>query len=149
MIRIFLIAIELKEIFHKTIDRIEIRRTSIYGPILEICYNVKKVGYYGICETKSKKFVKRGNWGFCSRACNVDEFPDDDEPYEEAEFRYFDTPPQGTTSRFHPGFIFFFVNNHIHLFIKGNQNIIFESDSVIVSSHKLSRIPASKTSSSL
>ena len=112
MIRIFLIAIGLKEIFHKTIDRIEIRRTSIYGPILEICYNVKKVGYYGICETKSKKFVKRGNWGFCSRACNIDEFPDDDEPYEEAEFRYFDTAPQGSENA---GFIFFLLDLNLSL----------------------------------
>ena len=95
----------MKEIFHKTIDRIEIRGTSIHGPILEICYNVEKVGVYGICETKSQKFLKRGSWGFCSRACHVDESPGDDEPYEEAEFRYFDTAP---------GFIFFFVNNHIH-----------------------------------
>ena len=112
MIRHFITAIGLKEFFHKDIDRIEIRDTSIYGSLLEICYNVKKAGYYGICRTKSRKFVKRGNWGFCSRACHVDEFPGDDEPYEEAEFRYFDKAPQGSDNA---GLIFF-VSNHIHLF---------------------------------
>ena len=82
--------------FYETIDRIEIREDNIAGffgwKLLERCYNIKKVGFYGVCKTKGK--TKR--WGFCSRACKVNQLPDDDEPYEEAEFRYFDKAPAGT-----------------------------------------------------
>ena len=58
----------------------------------ERCYNVKKVGTAGICQTRSDK----GNWGFCSRSCTVDTDLGDGEPYEEAEFKYFDEAPAGS-----------------------------------------------------
>ena len=91
-----MVKIGLKEMFYESIDRIEIREDNIAGHfgwrLLERCYNLKKVGVYGVCKTKGQ----RDNWGFCSRACKVDQVLDDDEPYEEAEFRYFDKAPEGS-----------------------------------------------------
>lgn len=83
----------LKEKFYDEIDRIEIK-----GPIgtrlLERCYNVRKLGYYGVCETDKRT---GSNWGFCSRSCKVNDRLDDNEPYEEAEFKYFDEAPRGSS----------------------------------------------------
>ena len=64
--------------FYESIDRIEIREDNIAGHfgwrLLERCYNLKKVGAYGVCKTKGQG----DNWGFCSRACKVDQVLDDD-----------------------------------------------------------------------
>lgn len=89
----FLHSIDLKEMFYDTIDRIEIRRKNAYGRFwkLEICYNVKKVGKFGVCQTKNA-----GNWGFCSRSCIVGPVLGINDPYEEAEFKYFDEAPEGS-----------------------------------------------------
>ena len=84
--------IGLQELFRNTIDRIEIRDDS--GKLLERCYNVRKLGSVGICRTD--KLGK--NWGFCSRGCKYRLFPlvEENEPYEEAEFKYFDESPKGS-----------------------------------------------------
>ena len=78
--------------FYNDIDRIEIRERNGNGKLLERCYNVKKHGSVGVCQIKDK-----GNWGFCSRACTVGQEVSDEEPYEEAEFRYFDKAPEGSS----------------------------------------------------
>ena len=80
--------IGLQELFRNTIDRIEIRDEN--GKLLERCYNVQKLGSVGVCSTD--KLGK--NWGFCSRGCKVYMFVQDNEPYEEAEFKYLDESPK-------------------------------------------------------
>ena len=87
--------------FYNKFDRIDIikkYREIVGGKIEEekrlheICYNVKKIGTAGICQTVGDK----GNWGFCSRSCTVDRDLGNGEPYEEAEFKYFDEAPEGS-----------------------------------------------------
>ena len=85
--------IGLKKLFYGTIDRIVIKEGNAYGKLLELCYNVQKLGSTGVCHTdKSGK-----NWGFCSRSCKIRNKPGQDEPYEEAEFKYFDEAPRGSS----------------------------------------------------
>ena len=62
--------------------------------MLDICYNVRKVGYYGLCQTTTAE--NKLNWGFCSRSCKAGTNVQNDQPYEEAEFRYFDEAPKGS-----------------------------------------------------
>ena len=62
--------------------------------MLDICYNVRKVGYYGLCQTTTAE--NKRNWGFCSRSCQAGTNVQNDQPYEEAEFRYFDEAPKGS-----------------------------------------------------
>ena len=85
----------LNKKFEEVISRIEIRKNDKHGDVVDICYNVKAVGEYGICETDEDSPL---NWGFCSRSC--EQFnkivPGSDEPYEKATFTYFDTAPPNT-----------------------------------------------------
>ena len=81
--------------FYETVDRIEIYE-KIYGQIgignlIERCYNLRKVASNGFCYTKQKK-----NWGFCSRSCKKFRVRED-EPYEEADFTYYNEIPEGST----------------------------------------------------
>lgn len=87
--------------FYNTNDRIDI--IKIYKRVVggeirneerlqERCYNVRKVGTAGICQTKRDTRT----WGFCSRSCTVKPEFEKDEPYEEAEFKYFEEPPEGS-----------------------------------------------------
>ena len=65
----------------------------------EICYNVKKVGRHGICQTNRKKPY---NWSFCSKACVqanlvVDAPSKNPEAYQEYDSMraiYFEEPPK-------------------------------------------------------
>ena len=84
--------IGLQELFRNIIDRIEIRLKN--GKLLERCYNVRKLGSVGVCRTDQLG----KNWGFCSRACKYGLFPlvKENEPYEEAEFKYLDESPEGS-----------------------------------------------------
>ena len=57
----------------------------------EVCYNVRKLGKYGICQTKEGRPY---NWGFCSRACIIEqEIPSNEPGYEEMKATYFDDAP--------------------------------------------------------
>ena len=80
--------------FYETVDRIEIEE-KMYGKVrirnlIERCYNLRKVASNGFCRTE-----KKNNWGFCSRSCTKFEVGDD-EPYEEADFTYYDKIPEGS-----------------------------------------------------
>ena len=87
--------------FYSKFDRIDIMKTYrknvgeeivVEERLHERCYNIKKVGTAGLCQTAANK----GNWGFCSRSCTVDRDIDGSEPYEEAEFKYYDEAPVGS-----------------------------------------------------
>ena len=84
---------ELKALFYNTIHWIEVREGDIKGSIIEICFNAQKLGENGICKTKEEKPF---DWGFCSRSCHVSNVLGRNEPYEEAEFVFFDTAPKGS-----------------------------------------------------
>ena len=85
-------------------DRFEIRKPSsknnnkgitIPGKLVASCYNLEKIGKYGICETFKKPPY---NWGFCAKSCEFfqNEDPAEKEPYEEATLRYFEDAPDGS-----------------------------------------------------
>ena len=86
--------------FNEKVDRIRVVKENAEGEdtILDECYNLAKVGEYGICETV-KKVEGPNSWGFCSRSCNVDSNLLD-EPYEEAEMYFHEIIPPDTFHRF-------------------------------------------------
>ena len=84
------------EQFTETIDRIEVvsfqcppRATKIH----HTCYNLQKVGKYGICETYRDE---PHNWGFCSRSCDYEyqRSPMFPERYEEVTLQLWEVPPK-------------------------------------------------------
>ena len=78
----------------KDADRIIIHVGKIF--VKKICYNAKKLGMYGICETNLKFRKQRTpvTWGFCSRACSFPEAePLDEEFYEFMEGKYLEKAP--------------------------------------------------------
>ena len=81
------------------VDRIEIRDDG--GNPIERCYNIEKLGKYGICRTNEEN--PPYTWGFCSKSCDVFRNPDQYQSYEEAKFLYFDTlPPHLQNSKYSP-----------------------------------------------
>ena len=93
--------IALKEMFYDTIDRIDIikiHKRIVKGNVEkeerlhERCYNVKKVGTAGVCQIKRDT----GIWGFCSSSCDKEDYLDHGDPYEEADFKYYEVPPEGS-----------------------------------------------------
>ena len=105
---------DLREMFYNTIDRIDIiktykrkvgRKLEKEKNFHERCYNAKKVGTAGLCQTDN------GNWGFCSRSCITDKDLNDGEPYEEAVFQYFDEAPKGSSFSGSKAFNEFCISN--------------------------------------
>ena len=93
---------ELKRRFDNEIDRIVIKKfkTTIYegrATTEEVCFNLKKVAKYGVCSTKKSR---PGHWGFCSRSCYVSTIATKTEPYEIAEFKYFENAPGKSDTKF-------------------------------------------------
>ena len=85
----------LKSQFDSDIDRIVIKK---FGTNTEkVCFNLKKVAKYGVCSTKKSR---PGHWGFCSRSCYVSTSPTKTEPYEVAEFKYFENAPGPSDTKF-------------------------------------------------
>ena len=68
--------------FEAQVDRIVIK-DSQKKYVKRICYNLPKVGKYGVCTTK---YSGSRNWGFCSRSCDVGDVTKQPEVYEEANF---------------------------------------------------------------
>ena len=89
----------LNKLFDKTIDRIEI--LNVNGKRIEFCYNLEKVGEFGICGTNKSPPL---NWGFCSRTCMYMDLPPVIETrgrwYSEADFKYYDEWPGSTATAF-------------------------------------------------
>ena len=86
---------ELESQFDNDIDRIVIKK---FGTNTEkVCFNLKKVAKYGVCSTKKSR---PGHWGFCSRSCYVSTSPTKTEPYEVAEFKYFENAPGPSDTKF-------------------------------------------------
>ena len=81
--------------FDNEIDRIVIKKFETTNE--ETCFNLKKVAKYGVCTTKQ---TSPRHWGFCSRSCYVPLQPTSSEPYEVSEFKYFDTVPGPSDSKF-------------------------------------------------
>ena len=81
--------------FDSDIDRIVIKKFETTRE--EVCFNLKKVAKYGVCSTKKST---PGHWGFCSRSCYVSRTPTSDEPYEVAEFKYFENAPGPSNTEF-------------------------------------------------
>ena len=87
---------ELNAMFDKEIDRIIVNHPNNFIK-QDICYNLKKVAKYGICPTQ---LPNPQHWGFCSRSCHVAfSGMSETDPYEEAEFKYFEEAP-GTSNKF-------------------------------------------------
>ena len=80
-------------------DQLVIQEECGFGAVVDVCYNIKKVGKYGICQVTFGS-SKKPNWGFCSRSCAMSDIWDGllrpGEQYEEAEFLYYDVPPPGS-----------------------------------------------------
>ena len=83
-------------------DRIKIHSVNTHKKPLT-CYNVQKLGRYGICKTnpKYRDQQKPVKFGFCSRSCSVSERMrpkevGEGDDYEEMDVTYFDEPPVGT-----------------------------------------------------
>lgn len=91
--------------FNDAFDRIEVRDTS--GHTINVCFNARRLGRYGICETHADG---ADNWGFCSRVCEVQEDLGEDEPYEELKLTYHDRHPQ---INIHRGSIYLQLNTEI------------------------------------
>ena len=73
----------------------EIKKTNIAKG--EICYNVRKLGEFGICATDEQHPF---NWGFCSKSCGLPQEMTDDKKsgaqfsnYEILSAKYFDIAP--------------------------------------------------------
>ena len=92
----------LESQFDNDIDKIVIKKfeTTIYEgkpTTEEVCFNLKKVAKYGVCSTKKSR---PGHWGFCSRSCYVSTIATKTEPYEIAEFKYFENAPGKSDTKF-------------------------------------------------
>ena len=75
--------------FDEEVDRIEI--LDRWGNKMETCYNVEKLGRYGVCQTQEAHPYQ---WGFCSKSCQF--YQRSSQPalaYEQAEFLYFEDAP--------------------------------------------------------
>ena len=90
--------------FDKEVKRFQIKVQNNDGRLgtpIETCYNVNALGQYGICQIDNDNNNFGFQWGFCSRSCKkqnarVFGYLESNEPYEEAEFEYFDNAPPYT-----------------------------------------------------
>ena len=87
--------------FDDEVDRIVIKKFGATNRE-DICFNLKKAGKYGVCTTND---ASPRHWGFCSRSCHVTKLVSNSEPYEEAEYKYFENAP-GTKTKFKRTLIF-------------------------------------------
>ena len=94
----------LRDKFNKEVKRFQIWVRNDDGSLktpIETCYNVNAIGQYGICQIDNDDNNFGFQWGFCSRSCRTQNarvlgFLEPSEPYEEAEFEYFDNAPPYT-----------------------------------------------------
>ena len=94
----------LMDEFDKEVKRFQIKVQNDDGSLgapIETCYNVNALGQYGICQIDNDNNNFGFQWGFCSRSCRKQNarvlgYLESNEPYEEAEFEYFDNAPPYT-----------------------------------------------------
>ena len=74
--------------FDSYFDRITIQ--TYRGEERITCYNIKKVGKYGICKTEEDNSYP---CGFCGKSCFTYQSTEYHQSYEEAKFLYFEEAP--------------------------------------------------------